>query len=435
MKEYAKLVTREPVQYYNNYLNTLTAAENSTAKFNDKTIPFLYHPMLFTTDDIKCFESMTDTLMGILNKVINEYLTSAGFREKFGFDKLLEELILLDHGYGINIPMARLDIFYYGPGVFKFCELNADGSSGMNKSNVLEEIFLNTSPINEMKDKYQITYLELINSWVEESLKNYQQFNPNNKKPNVAIVDWADAGNIKEFEAFKKAYQKKGCQTKIVDPRNLKYDGISLFYQDMKVDLIYRRLVTSELIERQNEISDFINAYRDRAVCVLGPLRSEIIHNKIIFKILHQNTKDILSVEEREFVERHIPHTFKFSGNKEIYQRVIRNKNDFVLKPKDLYAATGVYLGKDFSSGEWSKVVARCWENDYLVQEYCQPCLGELVEFKYGQAMLGTYNQMIGLFVYNEKFTGLYTRVGKNNVISDMHGYYILPNLVVKKRE
>jgi glutathionylspermidine synthase len=421
-------VTRSIEDYYEDYLVTIEAVNNSSAKFNQQAVPFLYNPLFFSTADIESFKELTNTLMSIINKVIKKFLASSEFRSKFGFRDQLEELILVDPGYSINVPMARFDIFYHHPGNFKFCELNADGSSGMNKTNVLERIFLNTTAVKELKSRYQISCFELIDTWVTESLKNYRQFNAQTDKPNVVIMDWQDAGNIEEFEAFKNAYENRGCRAVIADPRQLRYDGKKLYHQEMPVDLIYRRLVTSELMDRYDQLTDLIQAYRAGAVCIVGSLRSEIIHNKIIFKILHQDTADFLTTAECEFIAKHVPYTVEFSENRNIYLETKQNKDMYVLKPTDQYAAAGVYLGKDFSTREWQQLLEQCWDNNYLVQEYCQPFVGPLIEFNHKTAVANNFNQMLGLFVYNEKFAGLYTRVGKNNVISQQHGYYLLPN-------
>lgn len=421
-------MTRSIEDYYEDYLVTIEAVNNSSAKFNQQAVPFLYNPLFFSTADIESFKELTNTLMSIINKVIKKFLASSEFRSKFGFRDQLEELILVDPGYSINVPMARFDIFYHHPGNFKFCELNADGSSGMNKTNVLERIFLNTTAVKELKSRYQISCFELIDTWVTESLKNYRQFNAQTDKPNVVIMDWQDAGNIEEFEAFKNAYENRGCRAVIADPRQLRYDGKKLYHQEMPVDLIYRRLVTSELMDRYDQLTDLIQAYRAGAVCIVGSLRSEIIHNKIIFKILHQDTADFLTTAECEFIAKHVPYTVEFSENRNIYLETKQNKDMYVLKPTDQYAAAGVYLGKDFSTREWQQLLEQCWDNNYLVQEYCQPFVGPLIEFNHKTAVANNFNQMLGLFVYNEKFAGLYTRVGKNNVISQQHGYYLLPN-------
>ena len=203
---------------------------------------------------------------------------------------------MVDPGYDINIPIGRFDLFYGGGDKFKFIEVNTDGTSGMNEDNIFSNILLETKSMEKMKEKYQISYFELIDRWVEESLRIYSRFDKKVDKPNIAIVDFKESGITAEFETFKKAYSEKGYNTVIADPRDLKYIDGELYYEDMRIDLIYRRIVTVEFIEKSNEIPDLIKAYKEKAVCVIGSLRSQIMHNKIIFKILHdEETLSFLS--------------------------------------------------------------------------------------------------------------------------------------------
>lgn len=432
---YINLVKKDAARYYKDYLDTVQAVERSGAQFAGRPVPFLYQPMLFGEEDIACFQRAAAVLTGILNKVIKAYLDDAAFRREFGFSELLEELILVDPGYPTAVPMARFDLFYHRPDSFMFCELNADGSSGMNKTNELERIFLQSAPLKDIGEHYQVSFFELIDSWVEASLKNYRCFNPANAAPNVAVVDWLPAGNIEEFTAFRDAYRRRGLAAEIADPRELTYTGGRLWYRSMPVDLIYRRVVTSELIAKADETADFIQAYRDGAVCVVGPLRSEIIHNKIIFQVLHRHAAEILTAEEAAFVKEHIPYTGEFCGDREIYRQVVQSKDEYVLKPTDQYAAAGVYLGKDFTERQWRQTADKCWNSGYLYQRYCPPYRGRLLDFDGGQAAAAEYNHMLGLFVYNEKFAGIYTRVSRHNVIAQNPGYYLQPNFVLTKAD
>ena len=99
---------------------------------------------------------------------------------------------------------------------------------------------------------------------------------------------------------FSKCLYKKGYNAIIADPRDLKYRDGKLYFEDYRIDLVYRRIVTFELIEKAHEIPDFIEAYRNKAFCCVGSIRSQIMHNKVIFKILHdEDTLKILSDKER----------------------------------------------------------------------------------------------------------------------------------------
>lgn len=433
--EYIDRVKKNPSFYYKDYLKAFKAVENSTAYYKGKPVPFLYQPILYTEKEIENFKNIGKTLMSISNKMVKKYVECPKFRKKFQYSPLLEELILADHGYKVNVPIARFDIFYSDEGEFKFCELNTDGSSAMNEDNTLAKILLDTEILKELKEIYNIDYFELFDSWVEESINIFREFNKNIENPTVAIVDFSESGTPAEFEEFKKAYIKKGFNAIISDPRELKYKNGKLYDGDTRIDLVYRRIVTRELIDRNDEIQDFIMAYKDKAICVIGPIKSQIMHNKIIFKILHdEDTLELLTEEERNFVKNHIPLTLEFGNDVSIYNEAFNNKDKYVIKPMDLYASKGVYVGRDFSTEEWKIKLDEAWGQHYLLQEFCVPYKRELIEFIDEKPAPYKFNHILGLFMYNEKLAGLYSRVGKNNVISGVTDYYTVPNLVVENK-
>jgi len=153
INKYIDIIKENETIYREDYEDCKIKIKNSTAIYKGKPIPFLYQPMIYSEEDIKSFEKLNDTLIKILNKVIERYVNDTEFRKRFGFSKELEELILIDPGYGVNVPIGRFDIFYKDKDNFKFCELNADGASAMNEDSVLNEILLESHAIKKLKEK------------------------------------------------------------------------------------------------------------------------------------------------------------------------------------------------------------------------------------------------------------------------------------------
>lgn len=432
-KEYINLIKSDPEGYIADYKVAKEKVANSTAIYKGKPVPFLYHPMFYTEEDVENFRKIGDTLISITNKVTQRYLDSKEFRKKFEYSPLLEELILVDSGYDINVPIGRFDLFYNNKDNFKFCELNTDGSSAMNEDNTIGNILLQTKGLQDFSQKHSLALFELINRWVDDSISIFRKWNSEIEKPNVAIVDFTESGTSKEFEVFKNAFIKKGYNTIIADPRELKYRNGHLYFEDFKIDLVYRRIVTFELIEKAHEVPDFIEAYKNKAFCCIGSIKSQIIHNKIIFKILHdEDTLEFLSEDERNFVKRHIPVTGLFKGEKEVYNKVLSDKDKYIMKPLDLNASRGVYAGRDLSQDEWEKRLDESFDKDYLYQEFFEPFTREHVIFEDDELKIEEFRSIVGLFMYKEKFAGIYTRIGKNNIISGVTDYYTLPNILVR---
>lgn len=431
--EYIDLIKNNEEEYIKDYKDTIKKVEDSTAVYKGKPVPFLYHPMFYIKEDIDDFNRIGDMMISIGNKITDHYIEDKEYRKKFGFPKLVEDLIQVDNGYDINVPMGRFDIFYRDIDNFKFCEINTDGSSAMNEDNELSKILLETKTMKNLKEKYDIDYFELFYSWVDEAIDIYNKFDSSNKNPNVAIVDFKESGTPKEFERFRDTFIDRGCNCIIVDPRELEYREGALYHKDYKIDLVYRRIVTFELIKKADEIKDFLDAYRDMAFCCIGSIKSQVIHNKIFFQVLHeQESLDLLNEAERDFVKNHIPHTGIFAGNEETFDYILDHKDKYIMKPMDLNASYGVYVGKDFSQEKWKEKLKESWNKDYLYQEFIEPYKRDFMVFEDGEFKTKSLNTIIGLYMYNEKVKGLYTRIGPNNIISGLTDYYVLPSLYVE---
>ncbi|SDK84778.1 glutathionylspermidine synthase family protein [Natronincola ferrireducens] len=434
--QYRGNVLKNKEAYLEEYKRVLKTVEKSPAQYKGKPIEFLYHPMFLSVDDFKKFEHLTEQLMGILRKVIDRYLQDEEFRKHFGFSQLLEELIVKDPGYSIPAPMGRFDIFYHDDGDFQFCELNADGSSGMVEARELQNIFQHSLAIKELEKDYRFTIFEVFYTWVDALLKNYQEFSGSQEKPKVAIVDWFSSEVPSEFIEFQKVFEERGCPTVVADIRDLTYRKGKLYYEEFQIDCIYRRAVTWEIIDNNKEVKDFIDAYMEGAVCVVGPIRSQIIHNKNIFSILHDSMKTpFLTEEERRFVEKHIPYTTIFdTNNEELVDFTIKNKDQLVLKPMDKYASYGVYIGRDFTAKEWKNIIDSQAQKNYLLQQFCRVPKLPMAMFAENDVDFVENNYIIGLFMYNQKLQGIYTRTGRCNIIGSVVECFTVPNFIVEEK-
>ncbi|MGM0395674.1 MAG: glutathionylspermidine synthase family protein [Bacillota bacterium] len=432
-KEYLQIVLNNQKRYEKDYYKTVERVANSTAIYKGKPVPFLYNPMFFSRQEEENFKWIGRMMMEIGDAITDRYIKDKEFRKKFGFPEFIQKMILKENKYNVHVPIGRFDLFYRNREEFKFCELNTDGSSAMNEDNTLGKILLRSRALEDFSRIHNLRNPELVHSWVEESLKLYNEWDKSGKKPNVAIVDFAESGTSAEFKLFKKSYEMAGYNCIIADPRELIYRDGSLYHKDYRIDLVYRRIVTFELIEKYKQVPDFVNAYMDDAVCVVGSIRSQVIHNKIFFKILHdEDTLQVVTEEQRDFVRRHIPFTGLFEGEEEIFNKVLKNKDQYIMKPMDMNASQGVFAGRDLSQEEWKEKLRKVFNTDYIYQEYVNPYERDYLVFENGQFKTESLGAIIGIFMYNREYRGLYTRLGANSIISGITEYYSVPNIIVE---
>ena len=435
VEEYINIIKKDEKKYYRDYLKMLEKVNNSNAIYKGEPIPVTYQGLFYDEESKEDFQNMSNILMSITRKITKEYVENEEYRKLFKFSNELEKLIVHDPGYDIPVPICRYDVFYNGKDKFKFVEFNTDGSSAMNEDNTLGQILLETEAMKEFGNKYKLTNVDLINKWAEKSYNIYRKFKGESKKPNVAIVDSLEIGTPYEFREFKKAYEKLGLNCEIVDVKDLEYKNGKLVHGNFEIDLVYRRIVTVELMRIIEEVQPFIDAYMDNAFMMLGSFRSQIMHYKPTYKIFRlEETRKLLTEEENLFLEKSIPYTEDFE-TEEDFKKVSENKNDYILKPSDDYASHGIYTGRDHSKEEFDKILREIIGTGYIYQEYYDMDPIKFVEFKEdGKLEINDFGAVLGMFIYDEEFVAPYTRIGKDNLISGARDYYTAPNIYIEKR-
>lgn len=437
---YCESITKEKTLHAVSALEEIAYMNSSTAKYHGRCVSTLYIPKIFTEEDIANFKQLIKVLYGIFDKVIAQYRKDSVYRSLFAFPKELEDFILRTPQYRSNIPIARIDIFYNEETKdFKFCEFNTDGSSAMNEDRELNHALKLTLGYQKLAQSYQIQTLELFDSWVETSLRIYQETNDAKEHPYVAIVDFMESATNNEFEIFADCYRSHGAECEICEIRELKFQNGKLYGKGGRpIDMIYRRAVTSDVIKYYEEVADFIAAVKARAVCLIGDFTTQIAHNKVLYQILHHPmTQEFLSEEERAYVKAHVPYTALMTADYLPYDKMIANKDNYIIKPLDSYGSKGVFAGVEFeNTDEWKKMVDTHRKEGYLVQEFCMPYQTKNIDFSKGaDTDFIDVSNLTGLFVYDGEFQGIYSRVSRGKIISTQYSEIALPSIIVKEKD
>lgn len=433
-KQLTQLFMESTHVYSSDFEKTQAKVAASKAIYKGEPVPYLYIPKFYQSEDIKTFEIALAGMHKIAKRTIDLYLSEPEVRQMFAFDPLLEALICLPHHYDCTVPMGRFDIFYYSPGSFMFCELNADGASAMNEEHELSQILSQTQLVQTLTGITLKRY-ELFHSWVRAVSHIYQSYQDergiSNPQPTVAIVDFIDKGSSIEFNVFKAAFEAAGYPCIIVDPREITVHNDRMMAAGTTIDIVYRRLVTKDLMDRYNEIPGFIEGLKAQKTCIIGPLKTQIIHTKKFFEVLHLDAfRQYLTEEELTFVDAHVPFTKKLSSSD--LDGYVVDKNNYIIKPVDYYASKGVCAGLDYSESEWKKLLLEKAQENYLIQKYCPLALVDNVrQNDSGDFEARQFSTITGLFTYNEALAGVYVRAGLHAIISGLHEGYTMSTLVV----
>lgn len=403
----------------------------------DKTV---YLPKIYDREIIDRFQKIAATSHRIFTKTIDEYRRNPEFRALFPFSKELEELILLPIPYESRLPMARFDLFYHeDTGEFKFCEVNTDGSAGMIDDLEYRKVIEHNPAHMAVLQHYDLEPFEVFDSWVETFLRLYGTYAKKVKQPNVAIVDFLENGTPGDFDEFQRRFQAAGVDCEIVDIRELSYHDNALWSPSRKrVDAIYRRAVTADIMDHYDECSDFIAAAKHNDVFFAGSFASQVAHTKWLFYVLHHPmSKAFLTEEEQAFVAKHMPKTVELSEKYISLEEVRAHKERYMLKPMDAYASKGIYAsGRECTQEEWDRITSEVYGIGMICQEYCEQYLAENIDFAWGDGTWHPYTNMPGLFTYDGVFHGFLMRMVADDKILVAHeNERTVPTFLLKGRK
>jgi hypothetical protein len=243
---------------------------------------------------------------------------------------------------------------------------------------VAAEIFLDLPVMREFRKSHDVTPMYCRQDMLDALLSIYTQVRGRAERPGIAIVDYRGLPTQREFELFKEFFEERDYNTTIADPRDLEMREGRLYHNDFRIDIVYRRVLTTELLEKIDECRALIEAYRAGSVVLVNSFLTKYVHKKMLFGVLtDERHEHYFSDAEREAIGKHVPWTRRLLDTKTRYgardidliEFVRDNRDRLVLKPNDEYGGHGIHIGWESDEGEWESAIEIALSGDYLVQE------------------------------------------------------------------
>lgn len=401
------------------------------AKKKMDTTVTLHVPKFFSQADKKTFENISETMYRIFLKVIDAYKKDENVRKVFGFSPELEELIFTDVDCAAPLPILRVDIFYNEEtGEYYFCEFNADGTSSMAENDAMNFFMEENNAWQAIQP--EVEYTNLIKAYADEVLDIFHQTHPDVEKPRILITDFLENSYKPDLLAFREYVNSQGIECEIEDIRDLTYDGRHLKgkLNDKPYDLVYRRAVTTDILDHPEESKALVDAVKDKSVVFVGPFSTQVPHSKVINEALvNPVVQKYLTEEEIAFLTEHLPQTFDL--NEENRERILDDKDKWIIKPKEGYGSMDVYPGVDVTQLEWEELTSDLSNGNFIVQQFVPHYKTENIDL-IGNDHFQPYSNTTGLYVFNGKFKGILSRLSDGNVVSSQYNRRMIPTYFTK---
>lgn len=416
--------------------------------FGDRPLCTVLRPRFLMPDQYTYLQRQIKPLLSAFRKISNMAVADQEFRKQFGLFEWEEKLLHIDSGYTNHTPLTRLDAFFITEGEqpeMRFTEYNAEVPAASAYNDVLTEVFFGLPVMGEFLRHYVVRPLPTRHSVLHVLLDSFHQWCGGREKPTIAILDWQEVPTRSEFELFIQYFRSQGFDCQIVDPRSVEYKNGRLRDGDFEFNLIYKRVLITELIEQLGLDQPIVQAIRDRAVCMVNPFTCKLLYKKMSLAVLSdERNAEMFNESELRAIHAHIPWTRTVEERKTTYGGIpidlvpfiLKYREQFVLKPNDDYGGRGIVLGWQTNTSGWEKAVEDALETPFVVQERV-PIPTEpypsIVDDR-----LQIYNRMLDTapFIFHGDYVdGCLTRLSTDPLLNvSAGGGSTVPTFVIEKR-
>lgn len=452
------LVTKEAVELYHSLLNDQLVAD-SFEKFNqslharrlyfgNRPLCTVLRPQFYSKELWAYIVHETKTVLGAFGKAHAACMTNANLRAQLDLEAYEEELFSLDIGYEAPWTTSRLDSFFTRevghPPRLRFVEYNAETPAGMSYADELASAFMELEPIKQFQQYYHIHNMPVQPDLLGALLDAWRQWGGTGT-PQICIVDWQDLPTHNEHEICRDYFIANGCPTILADPQELEYRNGHLWVKDFRVDFIYKRVLSSELIDKLGVDNVIVRAIKDHAVCMSNAFSAKLMAKKASFALLSDEQNHYLfTSDEIAAIEAHIPwtrrvserHTYFHGQTIDLVPFIADNRENLVLKPNDEYGGSGVVLGWEADSETWNATIQKALYTPYVVQERVAIGQGEYPYLEDGK--LAIRQRMVDTDPYifhGKRVNGCLTRISSQSLLNvTAGGGSVIPTFIIEKK-
>ncbi len=415
----------------------------SGLRYAGEPLEAAFSPLVFDPTELAELARIDESALALLERTTDRFLDDPEMQAEYGIAPEHLALVRADPGYRLAIPCGRLDSHHDGR-TLRFLEANTDGTSGMSNVERVTDLFLERAARAPDLAAFGLAPFALGRGVLDALLASYGEWRARaaatraERPRTLAIVDWGEVETRTEFQDLKAFFEASGQPTAVCDPRELRYDGRTLALERdgraCPIDLVYRRVVTTEYRARLREVEALTRAYLDGRVCVVGSFRSDVAFDKRALVLLTDSRfADRLSPEERA-IAAHFAATWTLRpGDAALIERALREREAFVLKPADQYAGRGVRLGALTEPAAWRRALVEAADGRHVLQERIPAPVAEVLADA-PSPVPRPLHLSVGHFLFGGRLIGFLPRASRDLVLSAETDEKLLPALLATGR-
>jgi hypothetical protein len=346
--------------------------------FGERPLCTVLRPRLMSPEQYRMLQTGVQQIVRAFRTAHEAAMANPEVRAQFALHDWEETLVGCQPGFRDPSPASRLDAFFAGPDGLRFTEYNAETPAGSAYNDALSTLFYGLPVMREFLRRYNLRPLPARHGVLHVLLEAFQQWSGGRERPRIAILDWSEVPTYSEFLLFREYFRSQGLECEIGDPRSVEYREGKLWVDGFHATLVYKRVLLSELVEREGLNHPLLRAVVEGAVCMVNPVQCKILHKKLSLAVLSdERNSGLFSPGEHQAIAAYIPWTrrveersTRFEARKiDLVPFIVEHRENLVLKPSDDYGGAGIVLGWEVDASTWEQAVAKALAEPYVVQE------------------------------------------------------------------
>lgn len=448
----------DAIAYYHGLLDDAGAAENDgrlremmaarQLSFGGRPLCTVLRPHFLSPHEYRMMEQVCGTLLAAFDRLFGALVEEPALRAEVGLTPDEEAAFAIDPGYRTPTPTARLDSFLtHNPGgdpIIQFVEYNAETPAGSGYEDILGEAFFELPVMKAFQERYAVRMIPVRQRVLDTLLAMHRE--AGGREPaTIGIVDWEEVPTRSEFEIFLRYFHDQGVAAHVTTPEALEYDGQRLHAAGRPVDILYKRVLGSELLQRYGLDHPIIDALRDGNVTMVNPFRCKPLHKKMSFAMLSdERFGGLYTARQQAAIARHIPWTRKVEARRtlidgqevDLLEHVAAHRDQFVLKPNDEYGGKGVIIGWESDADAWDRALAVALDEPSIVQRKVTIAYEDYPALVNGRLDLSQRLVDLDPFLFEGRVMhGLLTRLSASTLLNVTAGSgSVTPSFIVEPR-
>ena len=346
--------------------------------FGERPLCNVLRPRFLSPGQYQLLRQRIAVLLRAFDKALRAALKAPAVLDQFRLLDWERELVKKDPRIPAS-PMSRLDAFFDpGDGRLRLTEYNAETPAGSAYNDALTALFQAIPAARPFQKHFALRPLPATPGVLHALLSAWERWSRGRELPTIGILDWSDVPTRSEFLLYQHYFERMGLRCVVADVRECELAGGRLVAAGTPIDLIYKRVLIHELVERMGLDHAIVRAVQSGAVCMANPFRCKILHKKASLAVLSdERNSHLWSGREQQVIAEHVPWTRVVEERTTLYGGqpidlipwIAVRRERLVLKPNDDYGGAGIVLGWEVDQDAWSRAVERALAEPYIVQE------------------------------------------------------------------